>query len=114
MPKLSCIMSNYNTDPAYLQKAIESVLNQTFRDFELIIVDDCSTDMRSKKLIETLSVKDSRIKPVYNNVNMGLAASLNRAIAFSSGEYVIRFDTDDICFRNRFEQQYKYIEKNCY
>ena len=111
MPKLSCIMSNYNTDPAYLQKAIESVLNQTFRDFELIIVDDCSTDMRSKKLIETLSVKDSRIKPVYNNVNMGLAASLNRAIAFSSGEYVIRFDTDDICFRNRFEQQYKYIEK---
>lgn len=85
MPKLSCIMSNYNTDPAYLQKAIESVLNQTFRDFELIIVDDCSTDMRSKKLIETLSVKDSRIKPVYNNVNMGLAASLNRAIAFSRG-----------------------------
>lgn len=109
--KISCIMSNFNTPPDYLEKAIESVLNQTFSDFELIIVDDGSND-DSVSVLKSFESKDKRIKLLYNGKNRGLAYSLNYAIEVAEGEYIARMDTDDYSLPNRFERQIMYMEQN--
>ncbi len=105
---ISCIMANYNTDAQYLIESIESILKQTYKDFELIIVDDCSTD-GSLAILENYASKDNRVQILKNNMNLGLAASLNRALKMASGEYIARMDTDDISEPNRFEYQLKYL-----
>lgn len=106
---ISVIMSNYNTPEEYLREAIESILNQTYSDFEFIIVDDCSTD-NSLEIIK--SYKDPRISVIKNEVNMGITKSLNRALAVSKGEFVARMDADDICLPERFEKQVEYLKQN--
>lgn len=110
-PLISCIMSNYNTEPAILARALDSVLNQTFCDFELLLIDDKSTDDASRRVIETYAQRDTRIIPIYNEVNKGLATSLNVGLKSARGKYVARFDTDDICEIDRFEKQYRYMER---
>lgn len=111
MIKLSVLMSNYNTPVNYLRKAIESVLNQTYKNFELIIVNDGSED-ESKNIIYEYAKKDSRVVIVENEKNMGLPASLNRGLDVCSGEYVARMDTDDICYPDRFEKQIAFMDAN--
>ncbi len=106
---ISVIMSNYNTPEEYLREAMESILNQTYSDFEFIIVDDCSTD-DSLKIIK--SYKDPRVSIIENNVNMGITKSLNRALAVSKGEYVARMDADDICLPERFQKQVDFLKQN--
>ena len=106
---VSVIMSNYNTPESYLREAIESVLNQTYTDFELIIIDDCSTD-NSLEIIR--EYKDERIIVLENEVNMGITKSLNRGLSVSRGEFVARMDADDICFPQRFEKQVKFLSEN--
>lgn len=105
---ISVIMSNYNTPEEYLREAIESILNQTYSNFEFIIVDDCSTD-NSPEIIN--SYTDSRITVIKNEVNMGITKSLNRALAVSKGEYVARMDADDICFPERFQKQVDFLKR---
>jgi len=107
-PKISVIMSVYNGEK-YLREAIESILSQTFTDFEFIIVDDGSTD-GSLKIIR--SYVDKRIKVINNEENMGLTNSLNKALKKASGDYVARQDADDISLPNRFEEQVKYLDKH--
>lgn len=109
-PDISVIMSVYNGE-AYLKEAIESVINQTFKNFELIIINDCSTDSTAEILAE-LSLKDERIKVHINEVNLKLPASLNKAIALSEGKYIARMDADDICLPERLEKQFKFMEEN--
>ena len=111
MKKISCIMSNYNTDSDILKLSIDSILHQTFQDFELIIVDDCSTDISSKETLKYYENND-KIKIIYNEKNLGLAASLNKAIESSNGKYIARMDTDDIAHHNRFEIEYNYLENH--
>lgn len=106
---ISVIMSNYNTPEEYLREAIESVLNQTYQNFEFIIVDDCSTD-NSLEVIK--SYDDPRIYVIENHMNMGITKSLNRAIKFAKGEYVARMDADDICLPERFQKQVDYLKKH--
>lgn len=106
---ISVVMSNYNTPEEYLREAIESILNQTYSDFEFIIVDDCSTD-NSLEIIE--SYNDPRISIIRNPENMGITKSLNRAIKAAKGEFIARMDADDICFPKRFEKQVKYLKQN--
>lgn len=106
--KISVISAVYNSE-AYLREAVESVLNQRFRDFEWIIVNDCSTD-NSIAIIE--SYQDPRIRILHNEKNQGLAASLNKAIQHSQGEYLLRMDTDDICRPDRFEKQVAFMEQH--
>ncbi len=108
MPKISIIMSVYNGMP-YLKKAIRSILTQTYKNFEFIIVDDASTD-RSWEYLK--SVKDKRVKPIKNKKNLGLAASLNIALAKSSGEYIARMDADDISLPKRLETQLELLQKD--
>ncbi len=108
---ISCIMANYNTPKKYLDASIRSILEQDYNDFELIIVDDASTD-DSLKTLEEYQKKDHRIVILRNEENIGLAASLNKAMAVSKGKYIIRMDTDDISLPSRFRKQLKFMEDN--
>lgn len=108
MIKASVVMPVFNGDK-YLPYSIESILNQTFRDFECIIIDDGSTD-NSKTILKKYN--DPRIHLVENEKNMGLVHSLNRGIDAAKGEYIIRMDQDDISLPNRFAEQIAFMEKH--
>ncbi len=109
-PAISVIMSVYNGE-TYLEEAIESVRNQTFKNWELVVINDCSTDSTSE-ILAGFASKDERIKVYTNEVNLKLPTSLNKAIALSSGKYIARMDADDICLPERFEKQYKFMEEH--
>jgi len=109
-PAISVIMSVYNGE-AYLKEAVESVINQTFKDWELVIINDCSTDSTAEILCE-LSKRDERIKVHNNEVNLRLPTSLNKAISLSEGKYIARMDADDICLPERLEKQFKFMEEH--
>ena len=111
IPKISVIMGVYN-DSQYLSESICSVLNQSFKDFEFIICNDCSTDPMVKSILNEFKEKDDRIKIIENKTNLGLAASLNKCIEIALGKYIARMDSDDRCLPLRFEKQYRFLEKN--
>ena len=106
--KISVIMSVYNGEE-YLAEAIDSVLGQSFTDFELIVINDCSTD-RTGELLQQYEAKDARVKVHTNEVNLRLPSSLNKAISLAEGQYIARMDADDICMPDRFEKQYAFME----
>jgi len=107
-PLCSVIMSVYNGS-AFLKDSILSILNQTFIDFEFIIINDASTD-NSEEIIN--SFNDSRIVYLKNDENLGLAASLNKAIKISKGKYIARMDDDDIALNNRLQKQVDFLTRN--
>ena len=107
-PLISVIMSTYNEEK-YIETSLKSLLNQTFKDFEIIIVDDASTD-HTRQLIEGL--QDERIHLLCNEENQGLTKNLNKALKYAKGKYIARMDGDDIAFSKRFEKQYQYMEKH--
>ena len=107
-PYISVIMAVFNAE-ASLRWAIESILNQSFHNFEFIIINDGSND-NSRNII--LSYADTRIKLIENSENMGLVYSLNAGVAQSCGKYIARMDADDISFPDRFQQQVDYLEAN--
>ena len=109
-PEISLIMSVYNGED-YLSEAIESVLNQTFRDFELIVINDCSTDS-TPEILKKYAERDERVKVYTNEVNLRLPSSLNKAIELAKGKYIARMDADDICLAQRLERQYDFMENN--
>ncbi|MDD5936879.1 MAG: glycosyltransferase [Clostridiales bacterium] len=109
-PKLSVIMGVHNTeDKVILDKAILSILNQTYSDFEFIICDDGSTDATCQ-YIKEYEKKDKRIVVISNPVNVGLAKTLNNCIDIARGQYIARMDADDISKINRFEEQIGFLE----
>lgn len=107
--KISVIMPVYNTKEEYLREAIESILNQTFQDFEFIIIDDGSEDY-VKEIIK--SYNDKRIKYIKNEKNLGLITTLNKGLEIAHGEYIARMDSDDVSLPTRFEKQVAYMDKN--
>jgi len=107
-PAISVIMPVYNAGE-FVGEAIQSVLDQTFRDYEFIIINDGSTDY-SLQIIE--SFKDSRIKVLRNPLNIGNYPSRNKGMNIAHGKYICVMDADDIAFPNRFERQYSYMEDN--
>ena len=107
-PAISVIMSVYNAGQ-FLHEAIDSILNQTFKDFEFIIINDSSTD-NSSDIIS--SFDDQRIKIINNDKNLGLAASLNIALQIARGKFIARLDADDICNKGRLKKQYNYLQEN--
>jgi len=109
-PEISVIMPVYNT-AKYLRESIESVLTQTFCDFELVIVDDASTD-DSYEIVEKYAKQDKRIRPYKNTVNTGIAMTCNKAVGLSRGKYIARMDSDDIAFRHRLEVQWDFMKQN--
>ncbi len=105
---ISVVMPVYNGDK-YLHEAIESILNQTYTDFEFIILNDGSAD-KTEEII--LSYDDPRIVYVKNEENLQIAKTLNKGIALAQGKYIARMDADDISLPERFEKQIKIMEEN--
>lgn len=106
--KVSFIMPIYNAEK-YVQQAIESVLNQTYKNFELILVDDISTDSTMECLKK---YKDERIRILHNDKNAGIAYSRNRGMDAATGEYIALMDDDDISMPERLEKQVMFLEEH--
>lgn len=107
-PRVTVLMPVFNGEK-YLGEAIESILNQTFADFEFLIINDGSTD-NSVSIIQ--SYPDSRIKLLHNDGNRGLIATLNRGIEFARGEYIARMDCDDISLPKRLAKQMEFMDQH--
>ncbi len=107
-PSVSVVMPVYNGEN-YLNDSINSILNQTFKDFEFLIINDGSTD---KSLDIIKSFKDERIIIINNESNLKLANTLNKGISLSNGKYIVRMDCDDISLPYRIEKQVKFMEEN--
>ena len=108
MPVISVILPAYNAEQT-IEESIQSIVSQTFIDWELIIINDGSTDNTKTKI---LSFIDSRIKYVENDGNKGLIYTLNRGIDLATGKYIARMDADDICYPERFEKQVAFMEEH--
>ena len=106
MPKISVIMCVYNTSQDYLNTSINSILNQTFSDFEFIIYNDGS-EKNCTEILRSMAKLDERIVYVESKNNHGLAYGLNECIKIAKGEFIARMDADDYCDLKRFEVQLK-------
>jgi glycosyltransferase involved in cell wall biosynthesis len=109
-PLVSIIMPAFNAGD-FLRPAIESILNQTYKNFELIIVDDASTDETSNTLKDYAKI-DNRIKVITNNCNLGISNSANKGIIRAKGEFIARMDADDIAIPTRIEKQVSFLIRN--
>lgn len=107
--RISVVMPVYNTEILILKEAVDSILNQTFRDFEFIIVDDCSGEAVRKFL---QGLRDPRIRLIRNETNLGVTKSLNVGFRAAQGKYIARMDADDIALPVRFEKQYALMENH--
>ena len=108
-PRISCLLPVYNGEE-FLVEAVRSILDQTYRNFELVIVDDGSSD-RSPEILAALAAEDGRIR-VVRRENGGIVAALNTGLAICRGEYVARMDADDIALPDRFQFQLDYLDAN--
>ncbi len=111
-PKVSVIMSVYMEPLEWLHKSIDSILNQTFKDFEFIIICDNPEYKEGIELLNEYCKKDDRIIVIYNEQNIGLTKSLNKGLEIARGRYIARMDADDISLPKRFQRQIKYMEQN--
>lgn len=111
-PAISVIMSVFNAEDT-IEDCIKSILSQTFDSFELLIVNDASTD-NTHKLLEKFSKEDKRIKVFINSENIGLTKSLNSILSKAKGKYIARQDADDISLPKRFEKQIEFIQRRKY
>ncbi len=109
---VSIVMPNYNC-AKYIAETVNSVLSQTYTDWELLIVDDCSTD-NSLEVIKEFTQKDERIKLFVNEKNSGAAASRNRALREAKGEWIAFLDSDDLWTADKLEKQIGFMKDNGY
>ncbi|MDY5721303.1 MAG: glycosyltransferase [Succinivibrio sp.] len=109
MPKVSVLIPVYKTNEDYLKNAIGSVLNQTFKDFELVIIDDCPTDTREDVI---KSFNDKRIKYQVNTENQGISKVRNKLLDLAQGEYVAIMDHDDESLPTRLEKEVEFLDKH--
>ncbi len=107
-PKVTVLMPVYNGEK-YIREALESILNQTFTNFEFLIIDDGSTD-KSVEVIK--SYTDPRIRLIHNEINLGLITNLNKGLELASGEYIARMDCDDISLPKRLNVQVAFMDEN--
>ncbi|MFH1561035.1 MAG: glycosyltransferase family 2 protein [Patescibacteria group bacterium] len=109
-PLISVVMPAYNAG-SYLVEAIESVLGQTYENFEFIIVNDGSTD-NTWEIIKQYAKKDKRITAIKNKSNLGVSAAANIATSEAKGKFIARMDADDVSFSDRLEKQVEFLQKN--
>ncbi len=107
MPKMTVLMPVYNAE-RFLREAIDSILVQNFTDFEFLIIDDCSTDS-SAAIIQ--SYTDPRIRYFRNEQNKGISPTLNKGIELATCDWIARMDADDICYPDRLQKQYDFIQQ---
>lgn len=109
-PKVSVLLPIYNTQEKHLREALESVLNQTFKDFELLIINDSPDNTKLDEIVA--SYDDPRIRYMRNEVNMGISPTRNKLLDYSRGEYIAVMDHDDICMPTRLEKQVAYLDEH--
>lgn len=112
MPKVSALMPVYNTDLAYLKESIQSVLNQSFSDFELLILNDSPQNVELENCILEYAKKDKRIQYFKNPRNLGISLSRNKLIDLAKGEFLAVIDHDDVSVEKRFEKEVVFLEEN--
>ena len=112
MVETSVIMATYKESIECLKQSIESIINQTYNDFEFIIILDNPDNKEHIAFINDYVCKDERIKFYINDKNMGLTNTLNRGLELAEGKYICRMDADDISELYRMEHQKKYLEEN--
>lgn len=109
---ISVIMSTYRETPIYIHQSIQSILDQTYRDLELILVADDPNNAVVKGLLREYEEKDPRVRVLINKENIGLPGALNRALNMVRGEFVARMDADDISHPERLEIQMQFLTEN--
>lgn len=114
MPRVSVLTPIYNTNPQHLREMIESILNQTFTDFEFLILNDSPSNKEIEKIVKEYSAKDKRVKYYKNTKNMGITPSRNKLLKMAKGEYIAVFDHDDISVPTRLEKEVAYLDANPY
>lgn len=108
---VSVIMPVYNTNHTFISKSIESILKQSHKNFEFIIIDDCSNDSLTINVLKRFDF-DNRVRVVFNKKREGIAYSLNKGLSLAKGKYIFRMDSDDISKLRRLEFSIDYMEKN--
>lgn len=96
----------------YLSEAIESILNQTLKDFEFLIINEYGSDEDTTAILQNYASQDSRIKLIQNDTRLGFSASLNKGLKLARGKYIARMDPDDISVPKRLELQYRFMERH--
>lgn len=112
MKTIDILLPIYNEPLEFIKNSIESILNQTYTQFKLIIILDSPTNYNAIKYVDELKAKDQRVIVIKNEKNLGLVNSLNKGIAYCTDEYVARMDADDISKLDRLEKQIQYLEEN--
>lgn len=110
MARISVIMSVYNEPIEWIRLSIDSILNQTYSDFEFIIINDKPDRAENISILNLYASKDARIIIINNEQNIGLTKSLNKGLELAKGEYIARMDADDISMPERLEEQRKFLE----
>lgn len=109
-PLVSVIIPCYNTEK-YVESAVRSIMSQTYKNLEIIVTDDCSTD-NTFSILEKLADEDNRIKLFKNETNLKIVKTLNKMVQLANGKYIARMDADDISLPERIEKQVEFLEKN--
>ena len=110
LPLITILMIVRNEEK-YLSVALKSILASSLKSFELIVINDASTD-KTSNILKKFSLLDNRLKVFNNKSRLGLAASLNNAFKYSKGKFIARMDGDDICYIERFMSQYQFLIRN--
>src|SRR5438876_5880154 len=108
MPEITVLLCVFN-GADHLNEAIDSVLRQSFKDFELLIIDDGSTD-GTPDIVK--NVRDQRVRSIRHNTNRGLISRLNEGLDEAAGRYIARMDADDLCHRERLDRQFQFLESH--
>lgn len=111
-PKVSILTPIFNTNPSHLREMIESILGQTFQDFEFLILNDSPENKEIEKIVLEYAKKDNRIKYSKNKHNLGITPSRNKLLKMTNGEYLAVFDHDDISVPTRLEKEVNYLDLN--
>ena len=111
-PLISVIMSVYNEPRQWLTDSVESILSQTYKEFEFLIVIDNPENLDVISYLESVAKSDERVKLIFNESNIGLIASLNKLLSKTKGEFIARMDADDIAYPERLEKQLNYLKKH--
>ena len=114
LPRVSVLTPIYNTNPQHLREMIESILSQTFTDFEFLILNDSPDNKEIEKIVLEYAKSDKRVKYSKNDKNMGITPSRNKLVQMARGEYLAIFDHDDISVPERLEKQVAYLDANPY
>lgn len=112
LPLISVIMSAYNESEDWIRQSVESLINQTYANLEIIVIVDNPENVNLARLLKGYRAEDDRIVIIENKQNEGLVSSLNTALGYANGEYIARMDADDISHLDRIEKQYKFMKNH--